>query len=121
MDDAVLQQRTKIFGLGIIRLVEGLPESLTASTIGGQLLRSGNLVGAKYRAASKAHSPREKFVHLDAAHEKADESLYLMEMLVEAKLIDEARVAPLIKEATALVNILSQAVIEQRGLLGPEK
>ena len=46
-----MKDRTKRFGLRVIRLVESLPKTGAARTIGGQLLRSGTSVGANYRAA----------------------------------------------------------------------
>lgn len=115
MNKDVNQQRTKLFGLGLIRLVDDLPNSKTADTIGAQLLRSGNTVGAKYRAAVNAFTKKEALAHLRAAHERADESLYLMEMLVESKAVDDARIRPLMSEAVSLVRILREEVIELQG------
>lgn len=112
MNKDINQKRTKLFGLGIIRLVEALPERTTVSTIGGQLLRSGNTVGAKYRAAVNAFSKKEALAHLRTAHERADESLYLMEMLLESKAIDGERIQPLMVEAIALVKILRDEILE---------
>ena len=112
MNKEINQKRTKLFGLGIIRLVEALPESMTVGTIGAQLLRSGNTVGAKYRAAVNAFSKKEALTHLRAAHERSDESLYLMEMLVESKAVDGERIRPLMTEAEALVRILRDEIIE---------
>jgi four helix bundle protein len=114
MNKDINQKRTKLFGLGLIRLVEALPESATAATIGGQLLRSGNTVGAKYRAAVNAFSKKEALAHLRTAHERADESLYLMELLVESKAVDGERIRPLMTEAEALVRLLREEAIEMQ-------
>ena len=115
MNKDINQKRTKLFGLGLIRLVEALPESMTATTIGNQLLRSGNTVGAKYRAAVNAFTKKEALAHLRAAHERADESLYLMEMLVESKAVDGERIRPLTAEAESLVQILRDEILELQG------
>jgi four helix bundle protein len=115
MNKDINQKRTKLFGLGIIRLVEALPDSMTVNTIGSQLLRSGNTVGAKYRAAVSAFSKKEAVAHLRAAHERADESLYLMEMLVESKAVDGERIRPLTSEAESLVQILRDEILELQG------
>lgn len=112
MNQEVNQKRTKIFGLGIMRLVEALPESRASDTIGAQLLRSGNTVGARYRAACRAFDRREALAQLRSAHDKADESLYLMELLVEGKLMSQERVAPLMQEAASLVQILRDEIVE---------
>ena len=51
MTPDALKQRTKQFGLRVIRLVENLPKTKTASMIGGQLLRCGTLLGANTNCA----------------------------------------------------------------------
>jgi len=53
MNEDELKQRTKQFGLRVIKLVETLPNTSPAWTIGHQLLRSGMSVGANYRAACR--------------------------------------------------------------------
>jgi four helix bundle protein len=95
--------------------VEALPESATAATIGSQLMRSGNTVGAKYRAAVNAFTKKEALAHLRAAYERADESLYLMEVLVESKAIEDGRIRPLMAEADSLVKILRDEVLALQG------
>ncbi len=45
------EQNARAFALRIINLVESLPNTMTANTIGRQLLRSGTSVAANYRAA----------------------------------------------------------------------
>ena len=53
MTEAQFKDRAKQYGLRIIRLVEALPNTQTASVIGPQLLRSGTSIGANYRAAGR--------------------------------------------------------------------
>jgi len=60
MNEQELKQRTKQFGLRVIKLVESLPGTTTARTIGNQLLRSGMSVGANYRAACRGRSKAER-------------------------------------------------------------
>ena len=115
MNQEINQKRTKIFGLGIMRLVEALPESRASETIGAQLLRSGNTVGARYRAACRAFDRRDTLAQLRSAHDKADESLYLMELLVEGKLMPQERLQPLMQEAASLVQILHDEIVEVQG------
>jgi four helix bundle protein len=49
MNQEEMKQRTKLFALGIIQLVESLPKERIAGVLGGQLLRSGTSVGSNYR------------------------------------------------------------------------
>jgi four helix bundle protein len=59
VDEKTFKDRTKKFGLSIIRLVESLPKTRTADVIGRQLLRSATSIGENYRAACRAKSPAD--------------------------------------------------------------
>ena len=84
MNSDELKARTKQFALRVIRLVESLPRGRTADVIGKQLLRSGTSVGANYRAACRAKSTADFISKMGTVEEEADESLYWMELLIEA-------------------------------------
>ena len=79
-----LKDRTKQFALRVIRLCEALPKGRTADVIGGQLLRCGTSVGANYRAACRARSPAEFIAKMGIVEEECDESLFWMELMIEA-------------------------------------
>ena len=112
-----LKKRTKQFGLRIIQLVEGLPKTKTANTIGNQLLRCGTSVGANYRAACRGRSKAEFIAKLGIVEEEADESAYWLEMLVEAKVLKPDSVAELLAEADQLTAIMatSRKTAKQNG------
>ena len=101
-----LKKRTKQFGLRVIRLVESLPKTKTASTIGGQLLHCGTSVGANYRAACRGRSKAECIAKLGIVEEEADESAYWIEMLVEAEIVKISSVRQLHSEADELTSIM---------------
>lgn len=104
-DPNLLKQRTKNFALQVIVLVEGLPTGKTAEVIGRQLLRSGTSVGANYRAACRAKSVADFIAKMGIVEEEADECIYWMELLVDARIILMDRLEPLIAEADELVAI----------------
>ncbi|MGB2862613.1 MAG: four helix bundle protein [Sedimentisphaerales bacterium] len=106
-----LKKRTKQFGLRVIRLVESLPETKTATTIGHQLLRSDTSVGANYRAACRGRSKAEFIAKLGIVEEEADESAYWFEMLIEAKILKPDSVAQLHAEADELTAIMAKSRI----------
>jgi len=54
-----LRQRTKEFGLHIVRKFSGLPKTPEAQVLGKQILRSGTSVGANYREAYRGRSKAE--------------------------------------------------------------
>lgn len=103
MTEEQFKQRTKQYGLRIIRLVESLPRGRTASIIGRQLLRAGTSVGANYRAACRGKSVADTLAKLAIVEEEADESLYWMEIIVEAGVLPEAKVRALMKEGDEIV------------------
>jgi four helix bundle protein len=102
-----LPDRTKQFGLRVIRLVDSLPRRKSAAVIGRQLLRSATSVGANYRSACRGRSRADFIAKLGIALEEADESLYWMEMLLEANLVPKPKMTGLIDEANQLVAILT--------------
>jgi four helix bundle protein len=101
-----LKKRTKQFGLRVIRLVENLPKTKTASTIGGQLLRCGTSVGANYRAACRGRSKAELIAKLGVVEEEADESAFWIGTLVEAEIVKIGSVRQLHAEADELTSIM---------------
>jgi four helix bundle protein len=101
-----MKKRTKVFALRIIRLAQTLPRTAAAATIGGQLVKCGTSVGANYRSACKGRSKADFIAKLGIAEEEADESVYWLEVLVEAKIVKSERVAGLITEATELTAII---------------
>lgn len=110
MDAESLKKRTKIFSLRIIKLVEALPNSRTAKVIGNQLLRSGTSVGANYRAACRGRSKRDFISKVGIALEEAGETLYWIELLLEAEIFPEDRLSPLMQEANELIAILTASI-----------
>ena len=105
MNSDELKARTKQFTLRVIRLVESLPRGRTADVIGRQLLRSGTSVGANYRAACRAKSTADFISKMGTVEEESDESLYWMELLIEAKIVESDKLESLMKEADELLAI----------------
>jgi len=111
----VLKDRTKKFALRVIRLCESLPKGKTANVIGGQLLRCGTSVGANYRAACRARSPAEFIAKMGIVEEECDESLFWMELLIEAGKVPKDRLSDLMQEADELLAITVSSIKTTRG------
>jgi four helix bundle protein len=105
MKQEEMKQRTKLFALGVIQLVESLPKERTAEVLGRQLLRSGTSVGLNYRSACRAKSIADFISKMGIVEEEADESLYWMELLIEAGIKVNMRMEALMKEAGELLSI----------------
>ena len=115
MNREEIKARTKQFALRVIRLVEVLPTSYSAEAIGRQLLRAATSVGANYRAACRAHSKAEFIAKLGIVEEESDECSYWLELLVEAGLMKQERVADLMKEADEITAIVVSSIQTARG------
>jgi four helix bundle protein len=69
------------------------------------LLRAGTSVGANYRSACRAKSPADFINKLKIVEEECDESLFWMELLVEAGLFKLDLLSKLLDEGNALLAI----------------
>jgi four helix bundle protein len=105
-----LTTRTKAFALRVIRLYSSLPKTTEAQVLGKQLLRSGTSVGAHYREACRARSNAEFISKMEGGLQELDESVYWMELLIEAAIIKEARLTDLLSEADQLLSIFVSSV-----------
>jgi four helix bundle protein len=116
MDEQEFKDRTKKVGLCIIRVVEALPSTKAADVIGRQWLRSGTSIGASYRAACRGKSPADVIAKLGSVEEETDESIYWLEMLIEAGILPPARLAELIGELNQLLamTVASQKTLRSR-------
>lgn len=102
-----MKKRTKQFALRIIRLASALPDNPVGRAIANQIIRSGTSVGANYRAAWRARSPRDFSNKIGVVLEETDESAYWLELIIESKLLAENRVRDLLQETNELTAIFA--------------
>ena len=114
-----LKDRTKRFALNVIFLVRELPSTLDAKRLGGQLLDAGTSVAGNYRAACRARSRAEFIAKLGVVLEEADESLFWLELMVDAKLVPLQRADRLLIEADQLTAIFTASVRTAKGMRKP--
>src|ERR1700694_2945889 len=105
-----LQDRTKKFALRIISAFSRLPKTEEARVLGRQFLRSGTSVAANYRAACRARSAADFISKISTVAEEADETLFWLELLLEADLVPAKVVGSLLVECEELVKIFSASV-----------
>ena len=114
-EETSLKERTKSFALNVIKLVESLPKGRTAETIGRQLLDAGTSVGANYRAACRARSPADFISKMGIVEEDADETIYWMELLIKARLVQENDISGLLDEANQILAMTVSSIKTARG------
>ena len=114
MQSAELQQRTKQFGIDVIRLIRELPRDPVADVMSKQLLRAGTSVGANYRAACRAKSRADFISKMGIVEEEADETRYWIELLLEIKIVSQQRVQHLIQECDAIIAMTVSSITTAR-------
>ena len=111
-----MKARTRAFALRVIRLAESLPNTPTANVIRNQMLRCGTSSGANYRAACRAKSRPDFVSKMGTVEEEADETIYWMELLIDADIVKRARIAELLDEADQILSIVISSIKTAKGI-----
>jgi four helix bundle protein len=101
------KRRTQKFAVDNIKFFRTLPKTEEAKIIGRQLLRSSTSVGANYRAACRARSKAEFHSKLSIVVEESDESVFWMEVLIDAGIADPTSLKDLLQEANEILKVVS--------------
>jgi four helix bundle protein len=116
MTPAELKQRTKTFGVDIVRFARTLAaEDIAVAHSARQLVRCGTAVGANYRASCRAKSTADFISKMTTVEEEADEALYWLELLVDSDSVPHRQVAGLMNEAQQLLRIVVASIKTSRG------
>ena len=111
LDEAkLLQNRTKAFAVRIIKAFARLPRGEAVRVIGRQFLRSGTSLAANYRAACRARSSADFISKISVVVEETDETLFWLELLVEAELAKKSLLESLMTVCDELVKIFSASL-----------
>ena len=105
-----LQDRTKKFAVRIIRAFTKLPKTDEARVLGRQFLRSGTSVASNYRAACRSRSRADFIYKISIVAEEADETLFWLELIVEAEVVSLGKLESLMKESEELLRIFSASL-----------
>ncbi|HEY6154514.1 MAG TPA: four helix bundle protein [Candidatus Udaeobacter sp.] len=107
MTERQLLERTKQFAVRIFKLVDALPRTIQGRAVAAQIIRSGTSVAANYRAACRARSKPEFIAKLGIVEEEADETAFWLELIIETELLNQAKVNPLLTEASEIVAMMA--------------
>src|SRR5258708_6645135 len=114
MTEQEFKQRTKDVALRIIKVVESLPRTWSAEVIGKQLLRSGTSMGANYRVACRGKSIADIINKLAIVEEEADESMFWIELLIEAEIIPAKKLTALYGDIDEIVAMTVASIKTMR-------
>jgi four helix bundle protein len=105
MDAEELKKRTKRFVHRCVKLAVALPKSALGNHIRTQLIRCSTSVAANYRATLLAQTKALFISKISIVIEEADESEFLLEFIMDERLMARKKVLPLFKESHELSSI----------------
>jgi len=109
-----IQERTFEFGVKIVKFVDRLPKTISATEIGRQLLRSGTSIAANMEEAKGAES-RSDFAHkVSIAYKEARETRLWLRLIKAALLPTVAEVVNLQDECEEIIRILFSIIKKTR-------
>ena len=103
-----LQQRTKKFAAEAVKFVRQMARNQEYWVLGNQFLRCSTSVAANYRAACRGRSRAEFISKIGVVLEEADESVFWLELMIEAGTVPADHVKWLLEEARQLTAISRQ-------------
>ncbi len=109
-----LRRRAYQYSIDIIKFLDLLPNEWSTRVLAKQLLRSATSVGANL-VESKVASSRKDYANFFLYSLKsANESLYWLGLLRDAKRVSSNSVQPLLKETQEIANIIGASVVTLR-------
>jgi four helix bundle protein len=110
-----LKDRTYNYSIKIIEFLDVLPKDSSTAVIMNQLLRSATSIGANIIEAQASSSKKDFANFLNYSLKSANESLYWLGLLKDAKKINDSQLEYLINETNELANILGSSILTLKG------
>ena len=110
-----LKHRAYQYSIKIIEFLDALPKDVSTGVITKQLLRSATSIGANIVEAKGASSKRDFTNFFSHSLKSANESLYWLGLLRDAKKINSAQLEYLLNETKELANILGSSILTLKG------
>lgn len=104
--DNLIQDKSKVFAIRVIRLYQYLTENKREFILSKQLLRSGTSVGANVREGINAQSKKDFISKMNIALKEAAESEYWLELLHETDYINTSEFKSIYADAGELNRLL---------------
>ena len=110
-----LKRRAYKYSIGMIEFLDTLPKDTSSQVIAKQLLRSATSIGANIVEAKGASSKRDYTNFFSHSLKSANESLYWLGLLRDAKKIESTRLEYLLNETKELANMLGSSILTLKG------
>jgi four helix bundle protein len=110
-----LKHRSYQYSIKMIEFLDALPKDVSTEIIAKQLLRSATSIGANIVEAKAASSKRDFTNFFSNSLKSANESLYWLGLLRDAKKMDNPQIEHLLNETKELSNILGSSILTLKG------
>jgi four helix bundle protein len=107
-----LEERTLEYGKRIIRMAKSLPKNTINFKLIDQVIRSGTSMGANYREANETETKKDFLFRMRICRKEGKETIYWLNLIIEANPDMEVRIRPLLQETIELVKIFA-AILEK--------
>ena len=110
-----LKGRAYRFSVNIIEFLDTLPKDVSTGVITKQVLRSATSIGANIVEAQASSSKRDFTNFFTYSLKSANETVYWLGLLRDAKKIQSPQLTYLLKETQELANILGASILTLKG------
>jgi len=110
-----LRDRTYQYSIKMIEFLDNLPKDNSAQIISKQLLRSATSIGANIVEAQASSSKKDFTKYFNYSLKSANESVYWLNLLKDAKKIDNNQIEYLLNETKELAKILGSSILTLKG------
>ena len=110
-----LKDRTYQYSIKMIEFLDNLPKNNSAQIISKQLLRSATSIGANIVEAQASSSKKDFTKYFNYSLKSANESVYWLNLLKDAKKINNNQIEYLLNETKELAKILGSSILTLKG------
>jgi len=113
-----LKDRFRSFSIRIVKMVDVMPHTISATAIAKQVVRSGTSPYANYRAACLGKSDKDFLNKLKMVEEELDETGLWLDIIMATEIMPQHRVQPLFDESQELQKIIAKSILTMKRKLG---
>lgn len=110
-----LKDRTYKYSINIIKFLDTLPKGTSTQIISKQLPRSATSIGANIVEAQASSSKKDFIKYFNYSLKSANESVYWLSLLKDAKKINNNQIEYLLNETKELAKILGSSILTLKG------
>jgi len=110
MERSDMNKRTMKMALEVIKLTKLFPLCQESKVITYQIIKSSTSTAANYRSAGRGKSLKDFIAKLGIAEEECDETIFWLEMILEANLASAEATKPIKQEASEILAIIVSSI-----------